>query len=201
VSVAASRTLREDARLALSDWQAPTAEQFALQRDYVAHLDAHENAVDRACSPDHITVSALVFSADFTRVALLFHPKFDRWLQMGGHCEPGDSSLAAGALREAYEETGLASLAIDPDPVVLSRHEVKCWPGGHHLDVQFMAVVAPDDNGVVNEELVCSHESTAIRWFPVEDVASVSDESVVDLVTFALDRLDIHRNVTLFTLK
>ena len=38
---------------------------------------------------------------------LTLHRKVGRWLQLGGHCEPADTTLAGAALREATEESGL----------------------------------------------------------------------------------------------
>ena len=55
------------------------------------------------------------------------------WLQMGGHCEPEDATLAAAALREATEESGIAGLTLLPGgPVRLDRHRsraVRLAPG------------------------------------------------------------------------
>ena len=77
---------------------------------------------------------------------LTLHPIVGRWLQTGGHCESHDATLADAALREAREETGIQDLALDPVPVLLSRHEVPCGPlrPSHHLDVQFVAVAPAD---------------------------------------------------------
>jgi ADP-ribose pyrophosphatase YjhB (NUDIX family) len=93
---------------------------------------------------------------------------------MGGHCEPEDASLAASALREATEESGIAGLTLLPGgPVRLDRHRTPCaW----HLDVQY-AALAPA--GAVE---AISEESLDLRWFPYDEVADVADDSVVRLL-------------------
>jgi len=174
-------TLTADIRRVLAHWAAPDAEQDDLRALFSAHAERHDEPGSRACAPDHVTASALVVSAEGDRVVLVLHPKFGRWLQTGGHCEADDASLADAALREATEETGIAGLVIDPEPVLLSRHPVRCHPGGHHLDVQYVAV-AP-----AGAEPVCSDESDEVRWFAVDDLPG-TDESVRSLVAAATSR-------------
>ncbi len=135
-------TLRDDARGVLSGWTAPDDEQDRLRQLYVAHTETYADAMSRECHPDHLTASAIIFSADHQRVLLTLHRVIKRWLQTGGHCEPDDATLAEAALREGREESGIGDLVIDPVPVLLSRHEVPCGPirPAHHLDVQYVAV-------------------------------------------------------------
>ena len=76
----------------------------------------------RSCEPGHLTASALVLSADRSATLLTLHPRVGQWLQLGGHCEPGDPTLLAAALREATEESGIEGLEIDPVPVRLDVH-------------------------------------------------------------------------------
>lgn len=175
-------SLTADIRRVLTAWVAPGPEQAALRDRFAAYADAHDSPGARACAPDHVTASALVVSADGERVVLVLHPKFGRWLQTGGHCEPGDASLAAAAWREATEETGIADLVIDPEPVLLSRHPVRCHPGGHHLDVQYVAVAPP------GAEPVCSDESDEVCWFGVDALPEQTDDSVRSLVAAATSR-------------
>jgi 8-oxo-dGTP pyrophosphatase MutT (NUDIX family) len=179
-------TLRDDAHDVLSRWIAPDAEQERLRRVYVSHLEEHPDALSRECHPDHLTASALIVSADHTRVLLTLHRVIKRWLQTGGHCEPGDTSLAGAALREGREESGIDDLVIDPVPVVLSLHEVpSCGPirPSHHLDVQYVAV-AP-----VEAQEVISDESDDLAWFAVDDLPDRTDQSVRDLIAAATRRL------------
>jgi len=178
-------SLHGDARAVLEAWLAPDEAQETLRATYVAHLDAHDDATSRECHPDHLTASALVVSHDHARAVLTLHSVIGRWLQTGGHCEPHDVALADAALREAREETGIDDLAIDPVPVLLSRHEVPCGPvrPSHHLDVQFVAV-AP-----AGAEPVMSEESIDLRWFPLDAVPEPTDQSVRDLIAAASSRL------------
>lgn len=176
-------SLTADIRDVLDRWPAPSAEQDDLRALFAAHAGSHDEPGARACAPDHVTASALVVSAEHDRVALVLHPKFDRWLQTGGHCEADDASLAAAARREAEEETGIAGITIDPEPVLLSRHPVRCHEGGHHLDVQFVAV-AP-----AGAEPQCSDESDDVRWFALDALPEPTDDSVRALVDAARSRL------------
>nr|WP_203622304.1 NUDIX hydrolase [Streptomyces sp. SID8499] len=148
---------------------------------YLGHLAAHADGLWKACGAGHITASALVVDPERGRVLLTLHRKLRMWLQMGGHCEPGDPTLAAAALREATEESGVEGLTLLPGgPVRLDRHLTPCaW----HLDVQYAAIAPP---GAVE---AISDESLDLRWFAYDAVAEVADDSVVRLLTATRARL------------
>ena len=173
-----------DAAAVLRGWPAPTPEQQRLRDAFLHHLAQHRDGTDRSCYPNHITASTLILSADHTRVLLTLHAKAKAWFQMGGHCEPGDATLDAAALREAVEESGMPGLVLDPVPVQLSAHEVPfCDPRGgvRHLDVRFLAV-APD-----SARAVVSDESDDVAWWPVDALPN-RDPDMVELVDLALRR-------------
>jgi 8-oxo-dGTP pyrophosphatase MutT (NUDIX family) len=171
-------SLHPDAVRTLTTWTAPDAEQVGLQEYYLRHLATYDDALWRGRLPEHLTASALVMDQAGERVLLTLHAKIHRWLQLGGHCEPGDETLAGAALREASEESGLSGLTIGDAPIQLSRHLVRC--GGrddaYHLDVQYLVRAGADDSYVVSDE------STALLWFPVAQLPPGIDQTVADLV-------------------
>jgi 8-oxo-dGTP pyrophosphatase MutT (NUDIX family) len=180
-----SSALHDDALRLLREWTAPDQAQEAVRRAYVQHLEAAPTGLQRECYPDHITASTLIVSADHTQVLLTLHAKARAWFQMGGHCEPGDLTLAGAALREAVEESGLDDLALDPSPVQLNTHEVPfCDPRGgvHHLDVRFVAV-APEAGSHA-----ASDESLDVRWWPTDRLPT-DEANLLELVELARKRL------------
>ena len=156
--------LHTDAVRLLTAWSAPGPEQDQLRRDYLEHLAGNPDGVWRSCAPAHLTAGAVILDPSGHRTALVLHGRINLWVQPGGHCEPGDHSVAAAAHREAEEETGLAGLEMSPEPILLSRHRAPCAVADTHLDVQFLATAPPDGEPVVSEE---SHD---VRWFPVTDL-------------------------------
>ncbi|MBZ5740675.1 NUDIX hydrolase [Nocardioides mangrovi] len=186
-------SLHADALAALEAWRAPTAAQEALRERYVAHLRAHADGLDRSCTPDHLTASTLVVDGAGREVLLTLHAKAQRWFQLGGHCEPGDETLAGAALREATEESGLEGLVLDPVPVQLSEHAVPfCGPYGevHHLDVRFVAVAPAGAAHAVSEE------SLDVRWWPVGDLPD-PEADLVELVELARERQSTAPSISL----
>ncbi|MEU4355381.1 NUDIX hydrolase [Streptomyces virginiae] len=173
-------SLHEDAVLVLKGYE----DQTELRDLYLEHLNAHPDGVYKPCGAGHLTASALVIDPVRERVLLTLHKKLGMWLQMGGHCEDGDATLAEVALREGREESGIErGLTLVPGgPVRLDRHPIPA-PCNWHLDVQY-AALAPA--GAVAE---ISDESLDLRWFPYEEVASVADTSVVLLLEATLSRL------------
>jgi len=173
--------LHADARSVLTRWQPADAQQESLRDEYVAHLDQHSDGTWRECRIGHITGSALVVNDSRTRVLLTLHPKVGRWLQMGGHLEPGDATLRAAALREAREESGIDQIEISEWPLRLDRHRVRCAADeSTHLDVQFLAVVHDQAQEVMSEE------SDDLRWFDLGDLPDGLDDSVRALIAAAL---------------
>ncbi|MFI5645639.1 NUDIX hydrolase [Kitasatospora sp. NPDC051705] len=181
-------SLHADAVRTLNGWRPADADQEQLRLDYLAHLAAQPEGLYRSCLPAHVTASAAVVDPTAGRVLLTLHPKVGRWLQMGGHCEPGDGDLASAALREAVEESGIPDLVLlrvdgAPVPVRLDRHQVRCAgkdrPENTHLDVQYVALAPAGAQELISEE------SLDLRWFDYDRLPEPSDHSVRDLVARA----------------
>nr|WP_202524077.1 NUDIX hydrolase [Kitasatospora sp. SID7827] len=180
--------MHADAVRVLTGWTPVGDGQDELRRAYLAHLADRPDGMWRACPEGHITASALVVDPAGGRVLLTLHPKVGRWLQMGGHCEPGDGTLAAAALREAVEESGVEGLVLlpvdgRPGPVKLDRHLVRCAgkdrPENTHLDVQYVALAPAGARELISEE------SLDLRWFDWDGLPADTDRSVRDLVARA----------------
>jgi coenzyme F420-0:L-glutamate ligase len=159
----------------------------AVRQAFLGFLAARPDAMWRSCVAGHLTASALVLDPSREAVLLTLHPRVGMWLQVGGHCEPGDRTLLDAAAREAREETGIGSLSFDLRPLALDVHPITCSLGvpTRHFDVQFLAV-APE--GV---EPVASDESLDLRWFSWDELPPQTAGEVPQLITLARERLQL----------
>ncbi|GIE95875.1 NUDIX hydrolase [Paractinoplanes rishiriensis] len=160
-----SETLHADALRVLSAWQATSEEADLCRKRTLELLAAGPMATTRAHRPGHVTASALVVDPA-GRVLLCLHGRLGLWMQLGGHCEPTDRTLAGAALREATEESGIPGLTLDPVPIDVDVHEVRCTAGDGspaaasvHYDVRFLVRCAA---GSIEQ---VSAESSALGWF------------------------------------
>ena len=150
-----------------------SAAPAAVRDEFLAFAQGHPDCCERTCIPGHFTGSAWVVSADGERALLLHHAKLDRWLQPGGHAD-GSGDLAAVALREAQEETGLRGLRVEGGVFDLDRHRIPARgdePEHWHYDVRFVVRAGEDDAFVANEE------SRGMAW---REVASIANDPAMD---------------------
>lgn len=174
--------LREDAMDRLQAWRAPDAEQERWRTQLLEHCRVHPAALWKQGPAQHLTASAIVLSSSLDTVLLTLHAKAGRWLQFGGHFEPEDATVPAAATREAREESGLATLQLDPRIVQLHRHELPAPAFGRcaeHLDLRFAGVVDDDADYAVSDE------SLDVAWWPVDRLPAGTEAELGPLVRSA----------------
>jgi len=158
----------------LERWRPGRVEQERLRADYLEMMrSVGPAALRRDGGAEHLTASCFVVTRDFQRVLLAFHRKAQRWLQLGGHIEPGDESCAAAAMREAHEEGGIASLqAVGHLPADLDRHELVGTFGTCrvHWDVGYLAIADQADVPTLSDE------SEAVAWWSIDELREADSQ-------------------------
>lgn len=145
--------------------------------EFAALLADPQDPFVRARLAGHFTGSAWLVNAAGTHLLMTHHRKLGQWLQLGGHAD-GERDLAAVALKEAEEESGLTGLVVEPEIFDLDRHwipERRDVPGHWHYDARFVVRTTGAEDFVVSEE------SLALAWRPIDAlVAEVGvDASIV----------------------
>jgi 8-oxo-dGTP pyrophosphatase MutT (NUDIX family) len=133
--------------------------------------------------PLHVTASALVVHPPTGRVLLRWHAKQERWLQVGGHGDPGERDPWLVALREAEEETGLTDLTPLEAPLepifqvtVVSVNPAAGEPPHEHADIRYLLTTgSPGD-------APAEREGVALRWFSLAEALEVADEGLARLL-------------------
>ncbi len=165
-------------------WSPDHRAQAALVPRFEALAAEGEKALTRGNLPAHLTGSLLIASPSLDAVLLTHHRKLGLWLQLGGHAD-GDADLAAVALREGQEESGVKALRFFPladlfdrdseSPVIfdLDIHRIparKTEPEHLHYDVRYLAITERE------RPLIVSAESNELRWIPLSDAYGLTAE-------------------------
>lgn len=144
-----------------------------------AMVEAADDPWSRA-TPLHVTASALVIDPTTGRVLLRWHAKQERWLQVGGHGDPGERDPWAIAVREAEEETGLTDLRPVADGLlqvtIVPVNAVGDEAAHEHADLRYL--LATDRPGDVPPE----REGVPLRWFTLAEALEVADAGLEKLL-------------------
>lgn len=154
-------------------------------------IDGDQGLYSRQNMKGHLTASALVLDQN-DRVLLVLHNALKRWLQPGGHLDPGEDP-EQGAKRELIEETGLTEEVIELHPLhyspkrqatsAASHMRAKVLPvdidshlipvnqakgeGQHlHHDFQYVYILTSTDIALKMQE----EEISNLKWVDIQDL-------------------------------
>lgn len=108
------------------------------------------------------TASSYVID-DEDRLLVLYHKKFQKWLQPGGHIERGEEAWQC-ALREVFEETGIRIDIVSKTPLIVKEYHT---PIGIQIDYQFLGIP-------FNTDIVFNEEAKEARWIRKEDFQTLN---------------------------
>jgi 8-oxo-dGTP pyrophosphatase MutT (NUDIX family) len=177
----------ENAVEVLTRWSPPDPATDSTRRAVLAFLATAPDGVRREHTAGHVTASTLVLDAAAERVLLCLHGKSALWTQLGGHCEDDDVDLAAAALREATEESGIAGLILSAEPIGVDIHPVSCGGGSLHYDVRY-AAIAP-----VGAVEAISAESLDLGWYRPDALPTPLADATECLIAPAIAWARAHR--------
>jgi len=129
----------------------------------------------------HITASAILLSADCTKILLVRHKFLQKLLQPGGHVDENETTLEASK-RELSEETGLTDfeyikysdenelLPLDIDIHAIPISPKKNEEAHYHYDFRYLYFMKSDEKTIQNET-----ELDDLEWFEIDKIEKNMD--------------------------
>ena len=167
-----------DIREAIEQYR-PFNEQEAADKALILDfLKKNPDAFYRTNLIAHMTASAWVVNPARDRVLMVYHKIYDSWSWTGGHAD-GEEDLAAVALREVREETGVRSARLLSEEIfsleslTVDGHEKRGAYVPSHLHLNVTYLLEADDK---DELTVCEEENSGVRWFTLDNALKASSE-------------------------
>jgi 8-oxo-dGTP pyrophosphatase MutT (NUDIX family) len=163
-------------RALVTDHVPTSPREVESQARILAELDRLADPCDEHADPVHFTASGIVVGRRGT--VLHLHKRLGRWMQPGGHIDPGETPPEA-ARREAIEEIGLdvEHPGTGPRLIHLDVHEAAL--GHTHLDLRYL-LIGPDADPDPPPG-----ESPEARWFSWDEATAVADVALAPALVIA----------------
>ena len=167
-----------DIREAIAAYSPFNAQEAADKALILAFLRENPDAFYRTNRIAHMTASAWVVNPARDRVLMVYHKIYDSWSWTGGHAD-GEEDLAAVALREVREETGVRSARLLSEEIfsleslTVDGHEKHGEYVSSHLHLNVTYLMEADDSDPLT---VCEEENTGVRWFTPQGALAASSE-------------------------
>lgn len=157
----------------------PYNEQEERDRDLLLHmLGSGVDLWTRDNALAHLTASAWVTNPARDQILMAYHNIYHSWSWLGGHAD-GERDLAAVALREVQEESGLTRLRlVMPEPfsleiLTVDGHEKRGSYVSSHLHLNLTYLIEADPEEPVRSK---PDENSAVGWFRLEEAVARSTE-------------------------
>lgn len=157
----------------------PFNEQEAADKAVILQaLDTVPDVFDRTAQA-HMACSIWVVDPTHTQTLMVHHNIYNSWSWIGGHAD-GEANLAAVALRELEEETGVAGARLLNSGAVYSLEvltvdgHVKrgAYISSHlHLNVTYLAEADPAE-----PLRIAPDENSGVKWVPLDQACALSTE-------------------------
>ena len=159
---------------------APANEQEAVDKEIILRaLRDVPDVFDRSAQA-HMACSIWVVDPTFTQTLMVYHNIYNSWSWIGGHAD-GEADLAAVALRELQEETGVADAKLllegqvfSVEVLTVAGHEKRgAYVSSHlHLNVTYLAQTDP----AVNNLRIKPDENSGVKWVALDEACALSTE-------------------------
>ncbi len=155
-------------------------------------LNNNDDCLERTNLTAHFTASSWIVNEVGNKVLMVYHRIYNSWSWTGGHAD-GEWDLAAVAMREAKEETGIQKAEFaDREPVSLEiltvdGHEKKgvYVPSHLHLNLTYLLRAEEGQALFVKED-----ENSGVRWIDAAILNNyVSEPWMMDRIYAKLLRL------------